>query len=102
MHLVDYYSKIILLAEQNYNIYEKELIAIVNTLKYWKNKLQGAEFPTIIHTNHQNLQIFITIKVLDNRRLARCVRVYPYKLGSAYGRRCQDHMTIKSYAQLPQ
>lgn len=70
MYLVEYYSRIISLAEQNYNIYEKELIMIINALKYWKNELQGAQFLTMVHTNHQNLQTFIITKVLDNRRLA--------------------------------
>lgn len=58
-------------AEQNYNIYKKELMAIVKALKHWKIYLQGAKYPVIIHTDHMNLRTFTTTKVLDNRRLAR-------------------------------
>jgi len=71
LHPVEYYSRTMSPAEQNYNIYEKELMAIVDALKHWKNYLQGAQFPTTVHTDHQNLQTFTTTKVLDNRRLAR-------------------------------
>jgi hypothetical protein len=58
-------------AEQNYNIYEKELMAIVKTLRHWRIYLQGSLFPVIVHTDHMNLRSFTTTKVLDNRRLAR-------------------------------
>ena len=71
MYPVGYYFRTMSLIEQNYNIYKKELMAIVNALKHWKNELQGAELSTIVYTNHQNLQTFMTTKVLDNRRLAR-------------------------------
>lgn len=71
LHPVAYYSEKMSPAEQNYNIYEKELMAIVKALKHWKIYLQGAKFPVIIHTDHMNLRTFTTTKVLDNRRLAR-------------------------------
>jgi hypothetical protein len=38
----------------NYLIYDKELYALVQAIKKWKNYLMGKE--TIIHTNHQPLQ----------------------------------------------
>ena len=54
------------LAEQNYNIYEKEFIAIIKAYKHWKIYLQGAKYLIIIHINYINLQTFITTKVLNN------------------------------------
>jgi len=71
MHPVAYFSKKMSSAEQNYNIYEKELLAIVEALKHWRIYLQGARYPVTIHTDHMNLRTFTTTKVLDNRRLAR-------------------------------
>ncbi|EDN91529.1 hypothetical protein SS1G_00932 [Sclerotinia sclerotiorum 1980 UF-70] len=71
LHPVAYYSSKMDKTEQNYNIYEKELMAIVKSLKHWRIYLQGAKFPVIIHTDHMNLRTFTTTKVLDNRRLAR-------------------------------
>jgi hypothetical protein len=37
----------------NYPTYDKELYALVQVVKKWKNYLMGNE--TIIHTNHQSL-----------------------------------------------
>ena len=71
LHPVAYFSKKHSPAEQNYDIYEKELMAIVEALRHWKIYLQGAKFPVLIHTDHMNLRTFMTTKVLDNRRLAR-------------------------------
>ena len=71
LHPIAYFSKKMSPAEQNYNIYEKELLAIVEALKHWKIYLQGAKYPVTIHTDHMNLRTFTTTKVLDNRRLAR-------------------------------
>ena len=38
----------------NYLTYEKELFALVESVKKWKNYLMGKE--TVIHTDHQPLQ----------------------------------------------
>ena len=70
MHPVTYFSKKILLAKQNYNIYKKELLVIVEALKYWKIYLQGAHYPITIYINYINLYTFITMKILDNCKLA--------------------------------
>jgi len=40
-HLVAYYSKSLQLAEQNYKIHDKELLAIVQALKHFRHYLQG-------------------------------------------------------------
>jgi RNase H-like domain found in reverse transcriptase len=34
LHLIAYYSKKLLLAELNYNVYNKELLAIVDTMEH--------------------------------------------------------------------
>ena len=59
------------LAKQNYNIYKKELLAIIETLKYQRNYLQGTIYLVIIYTDYINLRGFTTTKDLTNRRLAR-------------------------------
>ena len=71
LHPVAYYSEKHSPAEQNYDIYEKELMAGVKALRHWKIYLLGAKFPVTWHTDHMNLRGFMTTKVLDNRRLAR-------------------------------
>ncbi len=42
-------------AERNYDIYDKELLAIVKSLWHWQTYLAGAPHTTTIHTDHSNL-----------------------------------------------
>ncbi|PHH49893.1 Retrotransposon-derived protein PEG10 [Ceratocystis fimbriata CBS 114723] len=56
--------------ECNYEIYDKELLAIIRCFEEWRPKLEGAPSPVKVITNHQNLEYFMSTKQL-NRRQAR-------------------------------
>ena len=56
------------LAEQNYNIYNKKLLAIVAVLKHWKVYAENLK-KLIILINYENLLTFITIKKLNRRQV---------------------------------
>ena len=45
-------------AERNYEIYDKELLAIVETLAKWKQYLLDAAEPFKVWTDHKNLKYF--------------------------------------------
>ena len=60
-----YYSRKLALLELNYNIYDKELLAIVTVLKEWRVFLQRIAEPFIIKTDYKNLIKFLTIKKLN-------------------------------------
>jgi len=70
MHPVAFYSRKLTDAELNYEIYDKEMLAIVTAFKEWRAYLEGAAHPATIYTDHRNLEYFATTKVL-NRRQAR-------------------------------
>ena len=53
--LVAYYSKKLKEAELNYNIYNKELLAIVDCLRHWRVYLSGAAYTVEVWSDHQNL-----------------------------------------------
>lgn len=57
-------------AECNYEIYDKELLAIVNAFKEWRPELEGAPETVHVLTDHKNLEYFMTQRTL-NRRQAR-------------------------------
>ena len=57
-------------AECNYQIYEKELLAIVIALKEWRQYVEGNKKTVKVITDHRNLEYFQTAK-LNNRRQAR-------------------------------
>jgi len=70
LYPVAYYSKKFLAAECNWEIYDKELAAIIHGLEEWRPELMGAKFPIQVITDHKNLEYFMTTKKL-NRRQAR-------------------------------
>jgi hypothetical protein len=49
----------------NYNIYNKELLAIVIVLKEWRVFLQETTEPFIIKMDYKNLIKFLTTKELN-------------------------------------
>jgi hypothetical protein len=55
-------------AELNYDIYDKELLAIFESFKQWRAYLEGARHQTQVFSDHQNLQYFTTTKQLSRRQ----------------------------------
>jgi len=45
-HPVAFYSKSLSLVERNYEIHDKEMLAIICTLKEWRHFLEGARYYT--------------------------------------------------------
>ncbi|QRV77936.1 Retrotransposable element Tf2 protein [Ceratobasidium sp. AG-Ba] len=70
LHPVAFLSKAMTPAECNYDIYHKELLAIVKALKEWRHLLEGTALPVQIITDHKNLEPFKATKDLRGR-LAR-------------------------------
>jgi len=69
-HPVAFYSKSLSSVERNYEIHDKEMLAIIRALEKWRHFLEGATHPVEIWTDHKNLEYFMTAKKL-NRRQAR-------------------------------
>ncbi len=58
--------------EHNYKIYDKEMMAIMDSIDDWRQYLLGATETVEVFTDHQNLQYFRKPQNL-NRRQARWV-----------------------------
>jgi len=56
-------------AERNYDIYDKELLAILVAIMECRHYLEGTEKPITVYTNHQNLQYFVTTKAWTHRQI---------------------------------
>jgi len=56
--------------EINFEIHDKELLAIVDAFKHWRRYCEGATHQVQVFSDHHNLEYFTTTKVL-NRRQAR-------------------------------
>ena len=70
LHPVGFFLKKHSPAECNYEIYDKELLAIVRAFEEWRPELEGAKSTIKVLTDHRNLEYFMTSKLL-NRRQAR-------------------------------
>jgi hypothetical protein len=63
-----FYSRKLTGAECNYEIYDKEMLAIVKSLQEWDaelRSLKGFE----VHTDHKNLEYFMTVRKLSERQM---------------------------------
>ncbi len=58
LHPVAYLSHTLSATEQNYQVYDRELLAIVTALKTWKYLLCGTTQPIMIRTDHRNLTYY--------------------------------------------
>ncbi len=54
--LVGYHSQTFNLAERNYDIYDREFLAIIRGLENWRHLLVRSPHPVIVLTDHNNLQ----------------------------------------------
>jgi len=68
--LVAFISKSLSDTERNYEIHDKEMLAVVRCLEVWRHFLEGAAIKFEIWTNHKNLKYFMKVQKL-NRRQAR-------------------------------
>ena len=82
-HLVTYFSRKLSSTKQNYNIHDKELLAIIASLKTWRIYVERA-FEFTIYTNHKNLLQFIIIKQLNWRQVRWSKLLEQYKFTIQY------------------
>jgi hypothetical protein len=82
LHPVMFYSRKMTPAEQNYDIHDKELLAIVDTFREWRVYLQGTIHQVKVLTDHKNLTFFTTTKQLNRRqtRWAETLGQYNFKI----------------------
>ena len=95
-------------AELNYDIYDKELLAIVECFHLWWHYLEGSKYTIQVFTDHNNLQYFTTTKQLS-RRQARwserfasfdfVINYHPGRLGAKHDAitRCSDVYPKKEF-----
>jgi hypothetical protein len=65
LHPVAFHSRKFTPTKINYEIHNKELIAIVDSFKVWRRYLEGAIYTIQVYSNYQNLEYFTTMKVLN-------------------------------------
>ncbi len=90
LHSVIFYSKNIILAECNYEIYDKELLIIIRCLKHWRLELKCTNISIKIFINHLNLKYFMIIKELIRRQAKWAEKLSEYNFKIIYQSRKQN------------
>ena len=67
-HPVAFYSKSLNAAKRNYDIYDKELLAVVRALGEWRHYLEGSQHSVDIISEHKSLLYFSTASTLTRRQ----------------------------------
>jgi hypothetical protein len=70
LYLLAIYSQKIQPAKINYQVQDKELLAVVDSFKVWHRYLESPPKMIIVYTDYEHLQDLMTTQVL-NRRQAR-------------------------------
>jgi hypothetical protein len=68
LHPVAYHSRKFKPAEINYDVHDKEMLAIVTAFKEWEHMLNSVADEITVYTDHKNLEYFATSKVLTRRQ----------------------------------
>jgi hypothetical protein len=55
LHPITFHLRKMISAETNYDIHDKELLAIVTILQKWKVYLKSSKYPVKMLTDHKNL-----------------------------------------------
>ena len=63
-----FFSKKLSPAESNYEIYDKEMLAIIRCLEEWDSELQGVGRFEVL-SDHKNLEYFMTVRKLTERQM---------------------------------
>ena len=64
-HPCAFISKTFSPAERNYEIYDRELLAIIRALEEWRHYIQGSPHTTIVFSDHKNLTYFREARKLN-------------------------------------
>ncbi|KFZ16177.1 hypothetical protein V501_02352, partial [Pseudogymnoascus sp. VKM F-4519 (FW-2642)] len=81
---IAYYSRKLSPAELNYDIHDKELLAIVVAFEQWRVYLEGSTYPVQVWTDHKNLIYFTTTKVLNRRQVRWAETLAAYNFTITY------------------
>ncbi len=84
LHSVIFYSKNMISAECNYEIYNKELLTIIQCLKHWRFELKYTDILIKIFIDHLNLKYFMIIKKLIRRQTKWAEKLFEYNFKIIY------------------
>ena len=67
-HPIAFLSQTLSDTERRYEIYDRELLGIIQALKEWRHHIQGSGHTTTVYSDHKNLTYFRTTQKLNSRQ----------------------------------
>ncbi|KAF7641342.1 hypothetical protein LDENG_00284500, partial [Lucifuga dentata] len=68
LHPCAFFSRRLTPAERNYDIGNRELLAVKLALEEWRHWLEGSQVPFLVWTDHKNLEYIKAAKRLNSRQ----------------------------------
>jgi len=68
LHSIVFHSRSFQAVERNYDVHDKELLAIFEAFKRWHHYLEDTPSPVEVITDHHNLEYFCESKSLTHRQ----------------------------------
>jgi len=65
---VAFLSKFLNETERNYEIYDKEILAVIRGLENWRHLLEGVKYKFKVWTDYKNLEYFMKAEKLNQRQ----------------------------------
>jgi len=92
IHPVAFHSRTFSAPELNYDIHNKELLAIFEAFKIWRHYLEGSTLPIDVITDHKNLEYFSTTKILTRQQARWSEYLFQFNLIIHF---CPGHLGTK-------
>ena len=83
-HPIAFLSRKLIPAECNYEVHDKELLAIVESFKHWRHYLEGAVHEVLVLTDHHNLKKFMETTKLSPRQVRWALELSRYNFRIDY------------------
>jgi len=90
VHPVAFHSRTFSAPELNYDVHDKELLAIFEAFKIWRHYLEGSASPIDVVTDYKNLEYFSTTKVLTCRQARWSEYLSQFNLVIRFRPRCPN------------
>ena len=68
LHPLCFFSHKLSEAEVNYDIHDKEMLGVIESLKEFRPWLSGTTLPVSVITDHKNLEYFVTLHLLNHQQ----------------------------------
>src|SRR3982074_3669165 len=80
LHPCGYISHTFTPTEKNYDVYDRELKAVIHAVDTWRQLLRGSPHPVIVHTDHKNLSFYKEARAMSGRQMRWCSKLMDYNL----------------------